>query len=73
MCILTTIGADNGVSHAQHQAIIWTNAWVLLIGLKGINFSEILIEIYSFSFKKMHLETSSGKWQPFCINLNVLN
>ena len=29
------------------------------------NFSEILIVIHIFSFKKMHLKTSSMKWQPF--------
>ena len=37
----------------------------------GTNFLEILIEIYIFSFKKMHLKMSSGNWQPFCIGLNV--
>ena len=25
-----------------------------------------------FSFKKMHVKMSSGKWRPFCICLNVL-
>ena len=34
-------------------------------------FSEILIEIYTFSFKKMFLNMSSGKWQPFCLGLKV--
>ena len=37
-----------------------------------IIFSEILTEIYIFSFKKMHLKISSGKWRPFCISFNVL-
>ena len=32
----------------------------------GTNVSEILIEIYTFSFKKMPLKLSSGKWWPFC-------
>ena len=45
----------------------------MLIGLLGTNFSEILIEIYTFSFKKMHLKMSSGKWRPCCLGLNVLN
>ena len=35
------IGSDNGLSPARHQAIIWTNAGVLLIGPLGINFCEI--------------------------------
>ena len=38
-----------------------------------ILFNEMLIENHTFSFKKMHLKMSSGKWQPFCLCLNVLN
>ena len=56
----------------QRQAIIWNNAEILLIGPLVLNFSEILIEIYTLSFKKMHLEMSSGKLQPFCLSLNEL-
>ena len=56
-----------------HQAIIWTNAGILLIGPQRTNFSEILIEIHTFSFKKIHLNMSSGKWHPFCLSLNVLS
>ena len=44
----------------------------MLNGTLGINFAEILIEIQTFSFKKMHLKMSSGKWHPFCLSLNVL-
>ena len=69
---LTTIGSDNGLSPGRRQAIIWTNAGLLLIGPLGTNFSEILIRIQTFSFKKMHLEMSSAKWRPFCLALNVL-
>ena len=54
------------------EAIIWTNAGILLIGPLETNFSEILIEIHTFSFKKMHLKMSSGKSRPFCLGLNVL-
>ena len=53
---LTAIGADNGLSPSQRQAIIWTNARILLTGPLGTNFSEILIEIQSFSSKKMRLK-----------------
>ena len=49
------IGSDNGLSPGGRQAIIWTIAGILLIGPLGTNFSEILIEIHTFSFKKMHL------------------
>ena len=69
---LTAIGSGNGLSPERRQAIIWTNAGILLIGTLGTNFSEILIEIRPFSFKKMHLKMSSGKWRPFCLGLNVL-
>ena len=69
---LTIIGSDNGLSPGRRQAIIWTNAGILLIGPLGTNFSEILIEIHTFSFNKMHLKMSSTKWRPFCPGLNVL-
>ena len=62
ICIskLTIIGSDNGLSPGRRQAIIWTNAGIMLIGPLRTNFSEILIEIFTFSFKKMHLKMSSG-------------
>ena len=69
---LTIIASDNGLSPGRRQAIIWANAEILSIGPLGTNFSEILIEIYIFSFKKMHLKISSGKWRPFCLGLNML-
>ena len=68
----TITGSDNGLLPARRQAIIWTNAGILLIRPSGTNFSEILIEIYVFSFKKMHLKMSSAKCRPFCLGLNVL-
>ena len=69
---LTIIGSNNGLSLGQRQAIIWTNAGILLIGPLGTNLSEILIAIDIFSFKKMHLKILSGNWQPFCPSLDVL-
>ena len=69
---LTIIGSDNGLAPGRHQAIIWTNAGIVLIGPLRTNFNEILIEIHTFSFKKMHLKMSSGKWQPSWLGLNVL-
>ena len=62
---LTIIGSDNGLSPARRQAIIWTNARILLTGPMETNFSEILIGIQTFSFKKMYLKMSSAKWRPF--------
>ena len=69
---LTIIGSDNGLSPGRRQAIIWTNAGMMLIGPLGTNFIEISIGIQTFSFKKMHLKMSSAKWRPFCLGLNVL-
>ena len=69
---LPIIGSDNGLSPGRRQAIIWTNAGILLIDPFGTNFNEILIEIQTFSFRKMHLKMSSAKWRPFCLGLNVL-
>ena len=66
------LGSDNGLSPGRRQAIIWTNAGILLIWQSGTKFSEILIEIHKFPFKKMHLKTSSAKWRPFCLGLNVI-
>ena len=68
----TIISSDNGLSLGRHQSIISTNDGILLIGSLGTNFSEILKEIYTFSFKKIRLKMSSGKWRPFCLGLNVL-
>ena len=70
--ILSIIGSDNGLSPGQRQAIIWTNAGMLLIEPSGTNFNEILIKIITFSFKKMHLKMQSAKWRPFCLGLYVL-
>ena len=70
---LTIIDSDNGLSPGRRQAIIWTNAWILLIAPLGTNFNEILIKILTFYFKIMHLKLSSEEWQPFCICLNVLS
>ena len=69
---LTIIGSDNGLSPGRRQAVIWTNAGVLLIWPIGTNFSESLIGIQTCSLKKMHLNMSSAKWRPFCLGLNVI-
>ena len=70
---LTIIGSDDGFSPGRRQAIIWTCAGILSMGPPGKNFNDILIEIYTFSFKKFHLKKTPGKWRPFCLGLNVLN
>ena len=69
---LTVIGSDNGLSPGRRQAIIWTNAGILLIGALGTNVNDILFKICTFSLKKMLLKMSSGKKRPSCLGLNVL-
>ena len=67
------IGSDNGLSPVRRQAIIWNIAGIMLIGPLGTNFSEILIGIQTFPFKKLHLKTYSEKWHLFFLGLNELN
>ena len=71
-CKVTIIGSDNGLLPEQHQAVIWTNVGILLAEPLGTNFSEILIQIHTFSFKTTYLKMPSGKWRPFCLSLNVV-
>ena len=69
---LAIIGSENGLSPGWHQAIIRTNAGILLIAPLGANFSETLIGIQTFSWKKIHLNMSSAKMaailsRPQCV------
>ena len=66
------ISSDNGLLPGRRQAIIWTNAGILLIRPLGTNFSEVSIEIHIFSLMKMHFKMSSAKCRSFCFGLNVL-
>ena len=49
-------GSDNGLFPGQRQAIIWTKVEILLTGSLRTNISEILIEIQTSSFKKIHFK-----------------
>ena len=71
ICIgnLTIIGSDNGLSSGWGQAITWTNVGILLIGPLGTNFSEMLIEIHTFSLKKTHLK----KLADWTASLSILD
>ena len=66
------IGSHNGLSPGRRQAVIWTNDGISLIGPLQTSFSEIWIQINTFSFTKLHLKMSSGKYRPYCLGLNVL-
>ena len=68
---LTTIASDNGLSPGGRQAIIWTNAGILLIrNLGNKHFNKILSENDAYSFK-MHLKMWSAKW-PQCVNCWIM-
>ena len=55
------IGSDNGLSPGQHQAIIWTNAGILLfVGHLWTNFSEILTK-FTFFIQENVFENVVGK------------
>ena len=56
--ILANIGSGNGLTPVRCQAITWTNTDLLLITPVATNFSEILIKIQQFSFKKMHVKNA---------------
>ena len=75
MCVskLKPIGSDHGLSPDRRQAIIWINAGILWVGPLGTNFSDIVIEILTFSSTKIRLKVSPAKWRPFCLGLNVLS
>ena len=60
------------MSPGRRQAIIWTNDGILIIGHLGTKLNEILIEMPTFSFKKIHLKRLAGKWLPFYLVPNVL-
>ena len=66
----TVIGSNNGLSPERRQAIIRTIDGLLLIWRMGTNFSDILIEIYTVSFKR-HSKLKSGSLRPFGLGLNV--
>ena len=69
---LAIIGSDNGLSPGRHQAIIWSNAGILLIGPTGTNTGEFSIGTQTFSFTKMPLKMSSLEWRSLYLGLNVL-
>ena len=70
---VTHICVGNLTIIGRRQAVIWTNVGILLIGISGTNFSEIIIEIQTISLRKIRLKMSSAKYCSFLLGLNVLN
>ena len=75
ICIgeITLIGSNNALLAGRHQAIIWTNTGILLIGPLGTNFSEILnrnsyIFIQENVFENVSWKMFSILSWPQCVN-----
>ena len=64
---LSIIGSDNALSPGRRQAIIWTNAGILLIGSLRTNFSEIWVGNHILSSKKIHLKKIVWKMSAILI------
>ena len=60
-------GSDKGLSPIGRQAITWTNADLLSIGLMWTSFNEIGIGILSLSLKKCIWKCCLSKRRPFCL------
>ena len=78
-CLIFIMGISKmltGLSYVVSIFMAWfiiIYSGILLFGPLGTNLSQILLmEFYTFSFKKMHFRMSSGKYWPFCPSLNVL-
>ena len=67
---LSIFASDNGLSPGRRQAIIWTNAGILLIGPLGTNFSEIHFHSRK-SIWKCHLENGGHLSRPQCVKPSV--
>ena len=71
---LIIVGSENGLLPERHQAIICTNAEILLIGPVETTFIEILNEKRnSYMFIQENVfENVVWKVAPFCVGLNDL-
>ena len=67
------VGKLTIIAAARRQAIIWTNAGILLIWPLGTNFSEILIGIQNIFVQENALENVVCQMASICLSLNVLN
>ena len=73
--LTTIIGSENGLLPGRHQAIIWTNDGILLIGPLVANFSEILVELYIYfipenAFENVLCKTGAILPRPHCVNFH---
>ena len=69
---LITIGPGSGMLALWCQAILWTSAEILSMGLSGTNFNTISIKMQTIVLKKIIFKIPSAWCWPFCLDLNVL-
>ena len=67
-----TIGSDNGLPPGRRQAIIWTNAGILLVGITRNKLRWNFNRSPCIFIHKNPFENVVWKWWPFCLGLNVL-
>ena len=71
---LIVIGSDKSLSPVWRQAIIWTNAGILLIGPLGANFSDIFNQNSKIFIQENALENGVSEMasilsQPQCVEV----
>ena len=59
---LTSIGSDNGLSAGRRQAIIWTNATILLFQLRSLNLDDFAISINVDKLQLVEQAKYLGLW-----------
>ena len=75
---LNIIASDNGLSPGRRQAIIWTNAGILLIEPLGTKFNEFFyrnsyIFIHENALENVVCEAASLLSRPQCVNVRFTN
>ena len=65
----TILGSDNGLAPGRHQAIIWTNAGILLIRTLGTRNSYIFIQ--ENVFENVVRKLAAILSRPQCVNLQI--
>ena len=66
VCNLTIFGSENGLLAPSHYL---NQSWIIVNWTPRNKFSEMLIEIHSFSFKKIHFEMAAILSQPQCVKV----
>ena len=69
---LTIIGSDNGLSPGRRQAIIWTNAGILLIEPLATNLASILSRPQCVNSHAVHLVIPEHHEQFYYLHLSIL-